>query len=113
MNDTVQRIAEQAKADLKVSLEMIQDKARQAVELVLEAERSLDAVVGVARDFPEKLMTKYALAATGEIKIEEEERRVRDSGLVLDQYHYRLAGLFGSNLKRGKYRVLILLERVE
>jgi hypothetical protein len=113
MNDTVGRISEEAKASLKSIREQIENSVRSAREVVLEAEKSLDAVVGVTRDFPDKLLTKYTFAATGEIKVDQDHGMIFNQMLLLNSYQYPLVGLFGADVKRGKYRVLVLLEKVE
>jgi hypothetical protein len=114
MDETLKRIADEATAALKNVQDVITMQARRAGDLVLEAERNLSAVVDVAKDVPEKLMSKFTYVLAGDVvQATEDPMKIYHAHVALNGYQFEVHGLFGANVPIGHYRVLVLLERVK
>lgn len=113
MHETLKRIANEAAENLKRCGEEIDRQARASGALVLEAERNLNAVVAVAKDIPDKLLSKFSYVMAGKFEAHEENTKILWANLQMNSFGAQLHGIFGAELPKGEYRIVVLLERVK
>lgn len=112
MHDTLNRIIAEGKNELERMLELSKSREDRAKEIIERCKRDMASVVQFAEDLPQKALEKFSIVLTTEFNF-------HNQGLGYGQLQFEgasqsLHGLFGKREPlTGKYRAIVLLEKID
>jgi hypothetical protein len=110
---SIEAIIAQGVKDLEAVVKQTRQAADDAKIRVSQCQSEIQSLVNLAKQVPEKVFDRYSNVLVGTVNQYGESPTGLYASIRLSTSEAQLQGLMGSeDLKRGKYRVIVLLEQI-
>lgn len=111
---SIEAIIEAGLKEMEDKKQGIEGYARSAGEIIVRCESELRTLVQLAKDVPEKIFDRYSSVMVSSVEVHSNDSCSPRIQFGYARGPFELRGLMGEEqIKPGKYRVVVLLEKLE